>query len=434
MILTKRISTALLSGFAVIAFSVEATNGFFHNGYGAASSALGGAGVAHPVDSMAVATNPAGMVTVPDSIDAGVKLFSPWTEVSVGGFSDKSSRHWFPAPSFSINHHLNNNLSAGFALYGNGGIGNKFADNPFDLSAGGGTPTGLPDTRELSLQMINMLAVPSISWRWNERHSFGAALLLAYQRIEVRGLGLFQCFTPTAVNAGGCPAAPASRSDKLTNVGKDHALGAGLRVGWLGQFGDSLRLGASASSVVRMSRFDDYAELLPDSGRFDLPAMYTIGFAYDFNARWTMVLDWQRMAYETSRAFSNPGPVATVTGPGLVPGGDLLGGDKGFGFGWEDQDIYKLGVEYRPGRWIWRVGYNYGQSQVPGSQFAFAPLHNSIMEKNLTLGLTREHRAGRSWTLVLSRGFTSEKSAPTAVGDVRVKHSEYALEVSYNWR
>lgn len=430
----RNICGFLLLGTVLAPLSAWATNGFFHNGYGAASSALGGAGVAHPVDSMAVAINPAGMVMVPDSIDAGVKLFSPWTEVSVNGFSAESSRHWFPAPSFSFNHHLKNDLSAGFAIYGNGGIGNKFADNPFDLSAGGGAPTGLPDTRELSLQMINMLAVPSISWRWRERHSFGVALLMAYQRIEVRGLGLFQCFTPTAVNGGGCPTAPATRSDNLTNAGKDHAFGAGLRIGWLGQFGDNLRLGASASSVVRMSRFDKYSELLPDAGRFDLPAMYSAGLAYDFNNRWTAVLDWQRMAYGTSRAFSNPGPVATAAGPGLAPGGDLLGGDKGFGFGWEDQDIYKIGVEYRPEGWIWRAGYNYGKSQVPDDQFAFAPFHNAIMEKNLTLGLTRENRVGRNWTLVLSKGFAVDESARTAIGDVRVKHSEYVLEFSYSWR
>ncbi|MBL4622383.1 MAG: outer membrane protein transport protein [Immundisolibacteraceae bacterium] len=422
----------LLAG-EMAALSVGATNGFFHNGYGAASSAMAGAGVAHPVDSMAVAINPAGMVVVADTHDFGVKLFSPWTKVSVNGFSEESSRHWFPAPNLSINHHIRDDLSVGLAVYGNGGIGNKFADNPYDLSVGGGSPTGLPDTRELSLQMINMLAVPSISWRWNERHSFGVALLLAYQRIEIRGLGLFQCFTPTAAAAGGCPAAPAQLSEELTNSGKDHAVGAGLRIGWLGQLTDNFRVGLSASSVIRMTRFNHYAELLPDSGRFDLPAMFSAGIAYDFMPRWTVVLDWQRVIYESSRAFSNSGPVDTGVGPGLAPGGDLLGGDKGFGFGWHDQDIYKIGFEYRPHGWIWRGGYNVGKRQFSKTQFAFAPLHNSVMSQNLTMGVSRNHRQGRSWSLVFSRGLNVDEKASSAIGEVRIEHTEYAVEIGYNW-
>ena len=429
----KRLAAAMLVLGPLFAMPVGATNGFFHNGYGAASSAMAGAGVAHPVDSMAVANNPAGLVVLSDSTDFGVKLFSPWTKVSVNGFSEESSRHWFPAPNLSTNYHIRDDLSVGLAVYGNGGIGNKFADNPFDLSAGGGTPTGLPDTRELSLQMINMLAVPSVSWRWNERHSFGVGLLLAYQRIEIRGLGLFQCFTPTAAAAGGCPAAPARLSEELTNSGKDHAVGAGVRVGWLGHFGDNFRAGLSASSVIRMTRFNHYAELLPDSGRFDLPAMFSAGIAYDFSPRWTVALDWQRVAYESSRAFSNSGPVATGTGPSLAPGGDLLGGDKGFGFGWNDQDIYKIGFEYRPAGWIWRAGYNVGKRQFSKTQFAFAPLHNSVMSKNLTLGLSREHRNGRSWTVVFSHGLQVNEKSGSAIGEVQVKHAEYVLEIGYNW-
>ncbi len=412
----------------------HASNGFFHTGYSPVSSGMGGGGAAYPADAFIMVNNPAGLVRLESRNDVGFKLFSPWTVVEVAGNNQGTSRHWFPGLNAAINRPVGDDLAVGLALYGNGGIGNKFHDNVFDLAVGGGVPTGLPDTRELSLQMFNMLLVPSIAWAWNDRHAVGASLLLAYQRIEVRGLGNFQCFTPTAAGDPGCATgAPAVRSDHLTNEGKDHAVGIGLRVGWLGEVAPGLRVGVGASTKIVMSRFDRYKELLPNRGSFDLPAVFVAGIDYEVSPVWRVTVDWQRTAYETSRAFSNPGPVITPLGPGLPQGADLLGGDKGFGFGWEDQDIFKLGVEHRRGHWVWRAGYNYGKSPVPQDQFAFGPLHNSIMEHNLTFGFTRSRPGGAAVTVAFGYGFQTNQKAATPLGPVELEHTEYVLDLAYSW-
>jgi len=49
-----------------------ATNGYFSHGYGIKTKALAGAGIALPQDSLAIATNPAGLTEIGTRFDVGV--------------------------------------------------------------------------------------------------------------------------------------------------------------------------------------------------------------------------------------------------------------------------------------------------------------------------------------------------------------------------
>ncbi len=53
------------------------TNGYFAHGTGIKTRALAGAGAALPLDTMAAATNPAGMVFIGNQFDVGTILFHP---------------------------------------------------------------------------------------------------------------------------------------------------------------------------------------------------------------------------------------------------------------------------------------------------------------------------------------------------------------------
>ena len=53
------------------------TNGYFLPGYGTNSKAQAGVGIALPLDSLTVATNPAGLTEVSDGITGGVEVFRP---------------------------------------------------------------------------------------------------------------------------------------------------------------------------------------------------------------------------------------------------------------------------------------------------------------------------------------------------------------------
>jgi hypothetical protein len=67
-------------GFVMLHLAVReasATNGYFLEGYGTNAKAQAGVGIALPLDSLTIATNPAGLTEVADSVTAGVEIFRP---------------------------------------------------------------------------------------------------------------------------------------------------------------------------------------------------------------------------------------------------------------------------------------------------------------------------------------------------------------------
>ncbi|MDH5594501.1 MAG: outer membrane protein transport protein, partial [Gammaproteobacteria bacterium] len=110
-----------------------ATNGYFSHGYGVKSSSMGGAGVAHPQDSMAAATNPAGMVYVGNRVDLGAQLFNPNRENSHTGGANtgttESKNNLFLIPHVGYNTMLDSNTSFGVAVFGNGGMNTSYRRN-----------------------------------------------------------------------------------------------------------------------------------------------------------------------------------------------------------------------------------------------------------------------------------------------------------------
>ena len=83
-----RITTALrllLSGGVSLSSIAAATNGYFSHRYGLKAQGMGGAGIALPQDSLAAATNPAGMGLVGNRADVGVDWFRPDRGANVAG-------------------------------------------------------------------------------------------------------------------------------------------------------------------------------------------------------------------------------------------------------------------------------------------------------------------------------------------------------------
>ena len=65
--------------------SALATDGYFLTGYGTKQQGQGGAGVAKPGDSVAGATNPAGLLLVGNRFDIGLTLFRPNRNGTISG-------------------------------------------------------------------------------------------------------------------------------------------------------------------------------------------------------------------------------------------------------------------------------------------------------------------------------------------------------------
>lgn len=406
----------LLSTFSIS--TAYATNGSLLIGYGAKSRGIGGAGVAFAQDAVATATNPAGMADVGTRLDIGAMLFRPERSSWVPGFSGrddvKSGSNLFLIPNMGAAYKFNRKMSVGFAFVGAGGGNTRYNENFFDFA-------GEPDPT-LGVNLMQAVMSPSVSYKLTKNHTVGVSLLLGIQSFRAYGQSAFG------------DAGYSSNPDKLTNKGNDFSYGAGGRIGWTSKFFKKrLTIGATASSKVYMTKFEKYKGLFAEKGKFDMPAIYSAGFSLKPMKKLTIAGDYQYINYSQIRSISNKGPTAFLP---LPPDNELLGASRGLGFGWDDMQVYKIGVayDYNP-KWTYRVGYNYGKTPIKKDQLLFNTQAPATVEHHATAGLTYKSTQNSEWSFALMRAFQKDIVAfDNFSGDnIRIKMHQWAADVSYGY-
>ncbi len=425
-----------------------ATNGYFSHGYGTKSKGLAGGGSALPQDSMAAATNPAGMVWVGERIDLGVSLFSPQREYTAGGYTFAAGPPEFPVmagkhesdntlfliPSFGWNQMLDENSSMGVSVYANGGMNTEYANDAYGFGPGRGVfmdgTTGV-DLKQLFLNL-------SYARKINERASYGASLILAAQAFEAKGLANFGRMTNQFATTGVMPT-------NLSDTGHDLSYGAGLKFGIQGEVANGLTLAASYQTKTWMSEFDDYKDLFAEDGDFDIPASATIGLAWNPVDKHTFTFDIQRIMYSGVDAVSNPmGNLFSCpsAGAGGTDVESCLGGDNGAGFGWDDMTVYKLGWQYEANHdWTVRLGYSRTEQPIDSADVVFNILAPAVVEDHFTVGLTR--KIGKDHEINFAAMYAPSKSVdginpfaaigPDGPQDVEIEMDQLEVEVSWSW-
>ncbi|RKZ51016.1 MAG: hypothetical protein DRQ99_33440 [Candidatus Parabeggiatoa sp. nov. 3] len=132
-----------------------------------------------------------------------------------------------------------------------------------------------------------------------------------------------------------------------------------------------------------MSEFDDYKGLLAEEGSFDIPATYNLGIKLLLMPKVNLALEYQRIEYSGVKALSNPSNLV------FTPGETALGTPDGLGFGWEDMNILKAGLqwEYSPDLTL-RVGYSHANNPFPNTQALFNILAPNVIRTHYTFGLS----------------------------------------------
>lgn len=366
----------------IFAFSsnVYATNGYWSYGFGAQAKSMAGACVAMTLGAMCAASNPASMVHVGNRLDYGLSYFVPKrgftanndtspgaASIPVGTY--ESGNDWFLIPHLGYNYMLDDKNALGITIGGNGGMNTEYSSNifrnfsnPNDPSTLASSPTGI----DLKQMFIGL----TYSRKITERHSFGITPVFAVQSLEAQGLQPFKNFS--------------LHPNSVTNNGTDYSYGGGVRVGWLGKINDWLTLGAAYQSKMWMSEFDDYKGLLAEEGDFDIPPNYDIGFAIKPAKSVTVSFDYQRIEFSRIKALSNRSDIV------FTPGQTLLGTSDGLGFGWEDMNIFKLGVQ-----WVYsadltlRFGYSQANQAFSNNQALFNILAPAVIRRHYTFGFSR---------------------------------------------
>ena len=503
----KRTLTSAAVAALLAAPLAQATNGYFKIGAGSKNRGLAGAGIAYGQDSMAPAVNPATLSGIGSRVDAGVELFKPkrkgqldastidtsaagpipgYTPLAGANSSEKSRSNAFFIPHFGISKAWTSDITLGLAVAGNGGMNTRYGDAdagngniytdafgpvvgncsgdpscppspPFPpqfsgfaglLQAGGAPASALgPNLTNLytnpnggpalGVNLAQALILPTIAYRINQNHSVGFSPVIGYQSFRAYGLGLFQGLSSDPGN--------------VTNNGNDSVWGYGAKIGYQGTFGN-FSFGATAQSKIYMDEFDKYAGLFAEQGDFDIPPTYGVGVSYKATPKLVIAADVSRILYSEVAAISNKGPTADeffggfanalIAGSGAnLPNG--LGKNDGWGFGWDDVWVYKVGVDYAySSAWTFRAGYNYAEVPYEDDQSLFNILAPAVVEHHVTAGFTRALNSTSEITVTYMHAFrndteyTYQGTGQNAAFSFTAKNDMYqnALEVSYGMR
>ena len=438
---------------AGLAGSAYATNGYFGHGYGMKAKGMAGASTASSDSAFGGANNPASMAFAGNRLDLGVDLFSPIREASRTGsagsggvgdpgrdFSADSDSNYFLVPEFGYNKMVNPNLALGVTVYGNGGMNTDYPGTSINSGvtgfcdadgSGGPTPADMGSFNalcgkgSLGVDLMQLIVAPTVAYKIAPNHSIGISPLLGYQRFKAEGLHAFMGFS--------------SAPNNLTNNGYDNAFGYGVRVGYMGKITPTVTIGAAYASKMKFEEFDKYRGLFAEQGDFDIPENYNLGVAWQATPAVKLALDYQRINYTGVASVSNP----------LLPNLEtaLLGNNSGAGFGWDDMNVWKLGMEYKYSKQLTlRAGYSHTDSPIKASNCAtfsgdcsettFNIIAPAVIEDHVTLGLTYALASGNEVTVAYMHGFKNDVTGPAAImgGTEKIQMYQNSLGIQYSWK
>ena len=141
-----------------------------------------------------------------------------------------------------------------------------------------------------------------------------------------------------------------------------------------------------------MGEFDRYKGLFAEKGGFDLPSNFTIGVAFRPTRQWLVAVDYERIFYDDAPSVSNPSNWIGYCPPPPMGAGQrdyCLGGSSGAGFGWQNIDVCKIGVQYEMDeKWTFRGGYNYSENPIQSQDVTFNILAPGVVKNQWSAGTT----------------------------------------------
>jgi len=411
-----------------------ATDGYFPHGFGIKSKGMGGASVAVTDNAFAGINNPAASVWAGNRAEMGLDIFMPKRSAarSAPGFGGmlegdvKSDGSAFAIPEFAYNKNIDNRMSWGVTVYGNGGMNTELpGGNVTCMNPNNGQPYQgnlLCGQGKLGVDLMQLVVAPALAYKVDAQHSFGVSPLLVLQQFKATGLDAFAGFSM----------APSQMSD----TGTDRSTGLGVRLGYLGQMSDALKFGATYSPKIKMSKFDKYSGLFAGQGSFDIPENYALGINLQVTPAVSVAADYSRINYSGVPSIGNPMSNLMMGNP--------MGSTNGPGFGWSDVNVLKFGVQWQAtSTMVLRAGYNQTTNPVKAENVTFNILAPGVIKQHYTLGGTYalSKDSEFTWAYMYAPKNTVTGSSmyngmmPGASGITEtLRMSQQSLGVQYGWK
>lgn len=384
--------TPVVLALVSLPLAAHATNGYFIHGTSIQAQGMAGVSTALAHDSVQGASNPASLIAVGNQMELGVSWFKPERSSTIEGNGygmdgqydgNQDGSFWIPQAGFSRLY--SPKVAYGVAVYANGGMNTSYSNNPFSNMGGTGTA---------GVDLSQLFITSSMAYQATPDHSFGIGITYLYQYFKAQGIQNF--------------AQMSQSPEAVSNNDTDTSTGWGVRLGWQGKVSETVTLGATWASKINTDSFDKYRGLFAEQGGFDVPESYGLGFAWQVSPAWTLAGDWEHIDYSDIASINNPLAMS-------------LGGSNGAGFGWQDMDVYKIGVIFKASPEVTlRAGYSHADQPIPANQTFFNVLAPGVIEDHVSIGgtwqISEAHSITASYTHALENTVYGNQSIPEAFG------------------
>ncbi len=359
--------SALLLGLLLPAAPALATLGVFEHGNGINSMGMGGVTYSYATETTTLGANPAHALSLGDRWDLGADVFWANADGRYKGndlapdMSYKSDgRSWYVIPQGGYSKRLNNDWALGITIL-NAGLGPDYAGNPYERFGGA--------SNRATLYLASSSIVTALAYRLTDAFHVGASLNVGYQELLIQGLQFLD------------NAASSQSPGNVTNQGKDGVFTFSGSLGFKWQITPWLTAGAAYKSKNYNAQHDEYRGLVARGGKLELPSIYGGGFTIKPYEKLVLVLEAQRLTYRSEAAFRN--------GLGKLLEGNKLGSGDGPGFGFNDLNAYKFGIEYGATPTLTlRAGFLWGTGLLTKDDTLFAFLGPLTHRETYTAGAT----------------------------------------------
>jgi long-chain fatty acid transport protein len=371
-----------------------ATNGIMQVGNGMAAHGTGGAGLSNANEAMSGFDNPALISQAGDSVSMGFSIFMPDRQWTLGTSDNVSDSKMFAIPQVAFTSKINNEMSWGIMVNAMGGMNSDYRRGP---NLGGMTPSfNSPQTVDLS----GMIIAPTMSFALGKNASVGASLLVGYENFRVRNL----------FGSG------------LSNEGSTMAYG--VKLGADFRIADGISVGAVLQPKMSADEFDFFRNFLVGGFGFSgdsalvLPNLAGVGGKFAVGKNMDIVADIMYYQWSSVDVFEF--------------------------FGWDDQIVYKAGVEFRPSdKLALRAGFNYGESPIKGGNMTTgsapmdAALANypfpAVSESHVTVGLGYKMDKNMTLNAYYLYALENTETAVSTVPGFEISMTQHAFGLGLNY-
>ena len=446
------IKLALVAAMAMGATSAFATNGDNLIGLGAKSRAMGGTGIAHFNGSESATSNPALITKAKGTnFSFGGTYFRPDVKVeTTNGAADgnplstdnpqsaESDAKHNIIPYVALTENLGNGWAVGASMFGSAGMGtdwrNEAPNGAVPDGLGGLTTpagaTGLPGLYSMRSNLLLLKFSVPVAYG-QDNWSVGIAPVLMYGSLDVSFDG------PTGVADGAMPFYSDVGNGSSASFGLGLELGAAYTLPDLG-----LTLGATYHSSIEMEYKDQISAAAAAFGygapgatyggisdNLEQPAEYGLGVDWT-EGDISVTADWKNIRWANARGYQD--------------------------FGWENQNVYALGAEYRMDDLALRIGYNYAKNPITNSSDSNkisevsgqattngdtintfnAVMFPAVTERHYTLGAGYQFskNVGADFAVTYATSPDASYNAnTTGLGTITVTNDQFAFSANLNY-